>query len=118
MHWVSYEEVLGLQFDEHDLDTASQYYHSDFMFISETEMLAWEDVRKHNVEDFFSGALISSNRKTLYEDQHTCTFIHSITPTKDWKSSKKDQTFTSRTCILKKEGLFWRRILMNHDTEV
>ena len=24
MHWVSYEEVLGLQFDEHDLDLAER----------------------------------------------------------------------------------------------
>lgn len=109
MNWVPYEEVVRRQVDEHDIDNLRQFYHEDFIYLREAEMLSFEDVRQHIIDDFVSGKFISRNRKTLHEDEFSSTFEHDVTAIEPHRGVAAGDTYRVRIIIQKKEGLFWRQ---------
>lgn len=109
MNWVSYEEVVRRQVDEHDVDNLRQFYHEDFIYLREAEMLSFEDVRQHIIDDFVSGKFISTNRKTLHEDEFSSTFEHDVTAIEPHRGIEAGDTYRVRIIIQKKDGLFWRQ---------
>lgn len=109
MNWVPYEEVVRRQVDEHDIDNLRQFYHEDFIYLREAEMLSFEDVRQHIIDDFVSGKFISRNRKTLHEDEFSSTFEHDVTAIEPHRGVAAGDTYRVRIIIQKKDGLFWRQ---------
>ena len=109
MNWVPYEEVVRRQVDEHDIDNLRQFHHEDFIYLREAEMLSFEDVRQHIIDDFVSGKFISRNRKTLHEDEFSSTFEHDVTAIEPHRGVAAGDTYRVRIIIQKKDGLFWRQ---------
>ena len=88
-----------------------KFFHDDYMYLRETEMLIFEDFRQSLIDDFASGRMSSSNRRTLHEDHLSCTFIHDIKFNEAYRGYEAGISFEVRLMTLKKKGLIWRQMI-------
>ena len=49
------ETVVRMTLDEHRYDEMDQYYHPDFIYVRELEMLDYEQMKRHVIDDFGTG---------------------------------------------------------------
>tara|TARA_B100001173_G_scaffold260314_1_gene233486 strand:+ start:274 stop:420 length:147 start_codon:yes stop_codon:yes gene_type:complete len=47
--------MVRFSLDEHDFDNIKKFFHDDYMYLRETEMLAFEDFRQSLIDDFALG---------------------------------------------------------------
>ena len=111
MEYVKVGEMVRLALDEQESDNMQQFYHEDYMYLRETEMLTFEDFRQSLIDDFASGKVTSSNRKTLHEDYLSCSFSHRITFNEAYRRYSAGTSFEVRVMSLKKDGLVWRQVI-------
>ena len=102
--------MTRLAFDERNYDEMDKYYHPDFIYVRELEMLDYVEMKRHVVEDFGTGRQRSTNRATLFEDELTVVFDHDITPF-DENGRQAGEGHRVRLVTLKQEGLIWRQFL-------
>ena len=100
--------MTRLAFDEKNYDELDKYYHPDFMYVRELEMLDYVEMKRHVVEDFGTGRQRSTNRATLFEDELTVVFDHDITPF-DENGRQAGEGHRVRLVTLKQEGS-WAQI--------
>ena len=104
------ETVVRMTLDEHRYDEMDQYYHSDFIYVRELEMLDYEQMKRHVIDDFGTGHQQSTNRKTLFEDDLTVVFDHDIAQY-DATGSQIGDAHRVRVVTLLQDGLIWRQFL-------
>jgi hypothetical protein len=73
----STSELMNLV-DENDVETARKFFHPEYMYVRELEMLGVGEVMS-NLEEFASGVCSSTNRVTLFDDDRTNVFSHDVT---------------------------------------
>jgi len=107
-------EVVRLALDHHQWDEVKKCYRDDFMYLRELEMFNLDDWIQAQKDDFASGKCTSTNRKTIHEDDRSCTWSHDVTYLEDYRGHKAGTVFHIRVLALKKDGLIYR-IMISYD---
>ena len=108
MGYRSMNEVMNF-LDRHDLDGAKACFHNEFMYLREVEMLTIDDMSEH-FQEFIDGKLISTNRSTQQDDEHSAAYTHDVKWNENLRGVSAGTVITVRVSALKKDGLIWRQM--------
>ena len=102
-------ELMNLV-DENNVEAARKFFHPEYMYVRELEMLSLDELIA-NLKEFASGVCSSTNRVTHFEDDRSGVFSHDVTYNKPTRGFQKGDSMNVRLVSLKKDGLFWRGMI-------
>ena len=102
-------ELMNLV-DENNVEAARKFFHPEYMYVRELEMLSLDELIA-NLEEFASGVCSSTNRITHFEDDRSGVFSHDVTYNEPTRGFQKGDRMNVRLVSLKKDGLFWRGMI-------
>ena len=102
-------ELMNLV-DENNVKAARKFFHPEYMYVRELEMLSLDELIA-NLEEFASGVCSSTNRITHFEDDRSGVFSHDVTYNEPTRGFQKGDRINVRLVSLKKDGLFWRGMI-------